>query len=151
MSATVTAGVELYRVTATGARVPAFPVRPDPAPVHLHLTGDQISELARAGMAYPMSEPDPTTHDGPEPVDQTQPRELARRTAAGDGHRIALHKLTGTDDGGRWVTAPECAAALAAWPTTEHPGLPRTLHPFLARAAAEYGFPVRRALQEPTR
>ncbi|MFD4406744.1 hypothetical protein ACFWPH_28675 [Nocardia sp. NPDC058499] len=146
MSAAVTAGVELYRVTATGAPVPAFPDRPDPDPVHWHLTGDQISELVRAGMAYPSLAPDPVAHTGSGTLDEARSRELVRRTAIGDGPGIALHKLTGTDDGGWWVTAPECVAALAAWPTTAPPGLPWTLPPFLARAAAEHGFQVWREL-----
>ncbi|WP_280217289.1 hypothetical protein [Nocardia neocaledoniensis] len=135
-------GVDLYLVDARGVAVPAFPdTGPRMDQVHQYLPGDPRTVCAAAGLGH-ASTPPPPTHQEDNEADDVYTARATERLRAATGTGIALHKLTGSDPGGWWVTATECAQALNGWAEAGSPALPGDLAQFLARAAAGGGFRV---------
>ncbi|MGS2811048.1 hypothetical protein [Nocardia sp. MW-W600-9] len=136
-------GVDLYLVDGRGVAIPAFPdTGPRTEEIYRYLPGDVRTAFAVAGLGHSSTPPPPVQEDDYEGDVAYAAREATRLQAVnGDG--IALHKMTGTDPGGWWVTAAECAQALDGWAAAGSPELPGDdLAPFLTRAAAGDGFRV---------
>ncbi|MFF5037491.1 hypothetical protein [Nocardia salmonicida] len=135
-------GVDLYLVDARGVATPAFPdtgLRMDQ--VHQHLPGDPRTACAAAGLGHLSTPPSPLPRQDDSEADDTYTARETARLRAVTGPGIALHKLTGSEFGGWWVTATECAQALDGWKAAGSPALPGDdLAQFLTRAAASGGF-----------
>lgn len=140
-------GIDLYLVDTCGAPVPAFPdLAPHPEQVYRHLPGDPREALAAAGLGHHSTAPAPFDGQGEDEDPVAFAARENDRLRATDGPGIALHKLTGTEYAGWWVTAEECAQALANWTAAGSPPLPGTdLPTFLADAAERGGFRAWRA------